>query len=69
MTNGASHPYHLDDSTFNYRDIKSHISFYYLLRRKSTEWDGMFVASHLVLFSGGGGGGGVGSVHSKRTPC
>ena len=63
VTNGASHPYHLDDSTFNYRDIKSHIPFYYLLRRKSTEWDGMFVASHLVLFYEGV------SVHSKRPPC
>ena len=29
VTNGASRSYHLDDTTFNYRGIKSHISFYY----------------------------------------
>ena len=51
VTNGASHPYHLDDSIFNYRGIKLHISFYYLLRCKSNEGDDVFVASHLVLFS------------------
>ena len=63
MTNGATHPYHSDDSTFNYRGIKRLISFYYLLRGKSTEGDGVFVASYLVLFSVV-----VYSVHSKGTP-
>ena len=32
VTNGALRPYHLDNSTFNYRGTKTHISFYYLLR-------------------------------------
>ena len=57
VTNGASRSYHIDDTTFNYRGIKSHISFYYWHRRS-----GVFVGSHLALFSV------FLSVHSKRTP-
>ena len=49
VTNEASNPYHLDDSIFNYRGIKSHISFYYSLRCKSTEGYGVFVVSHHYL--------------------
>ena len=34
VTNGASHPYHLDDSTFNYRHQESHFVLLFALMKK-----------------------------------
>ena len=57
MTNGLSHPYHLDESIFIFRGIRSNFSFLFhfsmkfLLANRIAQ-DGMqrFAASHLVLF-------------------
>ena len=51
MTNGASHPYNLDDSTFNYMGYQESPFVLLFASMKSTEGDGVFVTSHLVLFS------------------
>ena len=57
MTNGLSHPYHLGDSTFIFRGIRSDFSFLFHFSMKLSlanriAPDGMprFVASHLGLF-------------------
>ena len=57
MTNGLSHPYHLGEYTFVYRDIKSIFSFLFhfsmkiiLANRIAPDGTPRFVASHLGLF-------------------
>ena len=57
MTNGLSHPYHLDDSTFIVRGIRSMFSFLFhfsmkILLANTIAPDGTlrFAASHLGLF-------------------
>ena len=57
MTNGLSHPYHLDESTFIYRGIRSDFSFLFhfsmkFLQANRIAPDGTprFAASHLGLF-------------------
>ena len=57
VTNGISHPYHLDDSTFSFRGNRS-VFFYSIFRRKSVIKENRiaqdvtprFAASHLGLF-------------------
>ena len=58
LTNGLSHPYHLDQSIFIFRGIGSNFSFlfHFLMKTMSTNRiapDGMprFAASHLGLLS------------------
>ena len=57
MTTGLSHPYHLDKSTFIFRDIRSNFSFlcHFLMKimsanRKVPDGTPLFAASHLGLF-------------------
>ena len=54
VTNALSHPYHLDESTFTFRGIRS-ISFYFSMNflcanRKGPDGMPCFAASHLGLF-------------------
>ena len=49
LTNGLSHPYHLDESIFNFRDIGSNFSFFisffdenYLSKQNSPRCDAAF---------------------------
>ena len=37
MTNGLSHPYNLDESTFDFRDILSKYSFLFAFSMKSVK--------------------------------
>ena len=49
MTNGLFHPYHLDESMFNYRGIRSDFTFFdenHVSKRNSPS----FATSHLELF-------------------
>ena len=57
MRNGLSHPYHLDESTFIFRDIGSIFSFifYFLMKIKianriAPDGTPRFAVSHLGLF-------------------
>ena len=57
MTNGLSHPYHLDESTFVYRGFKSNFSFLFhfsmkikTANRKAPDGAPHFAALHLGLF-------------------
>ena len=57
MTNGLSHPYHLDESTFIFRGIRSDFSFLFhfsikFMKANRIAPDGTphFCASHLGLF-------------------
>ena len=57
MTSGLAHPYHLDESTFNFRDIRSSffisISFFkenHASKQNSLDGILRFAASHLGLF-------------------
>ena len=57
MTNRLSHPYHLDESTFIFRGLRSKFSFLFhfsikFIRANRIAPDGTprFVASHLGLF-------------------
>ena len=57
MTNGLSHPYHLDESTSIFRDIRSEFSFLFNFsikifsaNRKVPDGTPHFAASHLGLF-------------------
>ena len=57
MTNGLSHPYHLDESTFIFRGIRSDFSFLFhfsmkIMSANRIAPDGTlrFAASHLGLF-------------------
>ena len=57
VTNGLSHPYHLDESTFVFRGVESNVSLSFLFSMKFMSAsriaaDGMqhFAASHLGLF-------------------
>ena len=60
VTNGLSHPYHLDESTFIFRNIRSNFSFLFhfsmkFIKANRIAPDGMphFAASHLsaILFA------------------
>ena len=55
MTNEISHPYNLDESTFNSRGIRSYFFFHFskkfvLANRIATDGMPHFAASHLGLF-------------------
>ena len=57
VTNGISHPYHLDESIFIFRDIRSIFSFLFhfsmkIISANRIAPDGMprFAVSHLGLF-------------------
>ena len=57
MTNGFSHSYHLDESTFFYRGVSSNLSFLFHFSMKIKIANGIapdgtprFAASHLGLF-------------------
>ena len=57
VTNGISHPYHLDESIFIFKGIRSNISFLFHLsmkftpaNRKAPDGTPRFAASHLGLF-------------------
>ena len=57
VTNGLSHPYHLDESTFIFRGVRSKFSFAFHFSMKFMKANGMapdgtphFAASHLGLF-------------------
>ena len=57
VTNGLSHPYHLDGSIFILRDIRGNLTFSFhfsmkikLANRKASDGMPRFAASHLVLF-------------------
>ena len=60
LMNRLSHPYHLDESTFNFREIKSSsfifVSFFeenHTSKQNSPRWDAVFcgVASGAILFA------------------
>ena len=57
VTNGISHPYHLDESTFIHRGIRSDFSFLFhfsmkikIANRIAPDGTPRFAASHLGLF-------------------
>ena len=56
MTNGLSHPYHLDEFTFIFRGIRSNFSFHFSMNfllqanRIASDVTPCFAASHLGLF-------------------
>ena len=57
MTNGQSQPYHLDESTFIFRDIRIDFSFLFLFSMKfmsanriAPDGTPRFAVSHLGLF-------------------
>ena len=57
MTNGLSHPYHLDESAFSFRGIRNDFSFLFHVsmkimsaNRKAPDGTLRFAASHLGLF-------------------
>ena len=53
MTNEISHPYNLDESTFNSRGVRSYFSFFFifvLANRIASDGTPHFAASHLGLF-------------------
>ena len=57
VTNGLSHSYHLDESTFIYRGIRNDFSFLFyfsmkikIANRKAPDGTPRFAASHLGLF-------------------
>ena len=57
VTNGISHPYHLDESTFIFRDTRSNFSFLFhfsmkikIANRIAPNGTPRFAASHLGLF-------------------
>ena len=56
VTNGFSHPYHLDESTFIFRDIRSNFSFFdeiHKSKQNSTRKNATFcgVTSRATLFA------------------
>ena len=56
VTNGISHPYHLDESTFIYRGTRSDVSFFdenHLSKQTSPRWYTTFwgVTSGAILFA------------------
>ena len=60
MTNGLSHPYHLDESTFNFRGSGSDFSFLFnffdeirVSKQNSPRWDATFssVTSGAIIFA------------------
>ena len=53
MTNGLSHPYHLDESCFIFRGSRGNSSFFdkiMLVNRIAPDGTTRFTASHLELF-------------------
>ena len=57
VTNGLSHPYHLEESTFIFRGIRSNFSFLFIFsmeikiaNRIAPDGTPRFVASHLGIF-------------------
>ena len=53
VTNGLSHFYHFDESTFIFRGFRSKISFFDdfpVSKQNSLRWDAAFVASQLGLY-------------------
>ena len=57
VPNGLSHHYHLDESTLNFRGIRSNFSFLFhisikikIANRKALDGTPRFAASHLGLF-------------------
>ena len=56
MTNGLSHPYHLDESTFTFRGIRGNFLFvdkFPASKQNSPRWDATFcgVTSGVILFA------------------
>ena len=57
VTDGLSHPYHLDESTLIFRGIRSNFSFFIsyfdenrVSKQNNPRWDAAFATSHLGLF-------------------
>ena len=58
MTNGISHPYQLDESTFILRGIRGNFSFFisfldenHVSKQNSPRWDAAFLRRHILGYS------------------